>query len=89
MDSGVYREIKREYDLKRQAAIDKSRRYKEEVYAKNKVLKEIEDEINMIAIKTTKIILISDELTRQIEQENLALKLQKLEKKYEKELKKM
>lgn len=89
MDSGVYREIKREYDLKRQAAIDKSRRYKEEVYAKNKVLKEIEDEINMIAIKTTKIILISDELTRQIEQENLALKLQKLEKKYEKELKKI
>lgn len=89
MDSSVYREIKREYDLKRQASIDKSRRYKEEIYAKNPILKEIEDEINMIAIKTTKIILISDELTRQIEQENLALKLQKLEKKYEKELKKI
>lgn len=89
MDSSIYREIKREYDLKRQLAIEKSKRYKDDIYAKYPILGEIENEINLIAIKTTKTILISDNLTRQIEQENLAIKLQKLENKYERELKKI
>ena len=43
----------------------------------------------MIALKTTKAILISDELTKQVEHDNLAVKLDKLEKKYERELKKI
>lgn len=89
MDNSVYREIKREYDLKRQIAIDKSKKYKEEIYSKYPILEEIENEINMIALKTTKTILISDEITRQVEQENLALKLEKLNKKYDRELKKI
>lgn len=89
MDSSIYREIKREYDLKRQIAVEKAKKYKEEIYAKYPILGEIENEINMLAIKTTKVILISDELTKQVEQENLALKLDKLEKKYERELNKI
>ncbi len=89
MDGSIYRDIKREYDLKRQIAIDKSKKFKEELYNKYPVLSEIEDEINMLAIRTTKAILMSDELTKQIEKDNLSLKLQKLEKKYDNELKKI
>lgn len=89
MDSSVYREIKREYDVKRQRAIEKSKLYKEKIYSENSILEQIEDEINMIALKTTKAILISDELTKQVEHDNLAVKLDKLEKKYERELKKI
>lgn len=87
MDGAIYRETKREYDLKRQLAIDKAKRYKNEIYEKYPILASIENEINLIAIKSAKEILISDEITKQVEQENLALKLKKLEKKYDKELK--
>ena len=43
MDSSVYREIKREYDIKRQRAIEKSKLYKEKIYSENSILEKIED----------------------------------------------
>lgn len=89
MDSGIYREIKREYDLKRQRKIDTAKRFKEKIYLENPVLSKIEDEINLLALNTTKVILNADEVTKQIEQENLAIKLDKLNKKYDRELNKI
>lgn len=89
MNSDVYRKIKREYDIKRQIKLDEARKIKEAVYEKNPHLKQIEDEINMLALKTTRTILNSDEITRQIEEENMKLKLDKLQKKYDAELKNM
>lgn len=89
MNSEVYRKIKREYDIKRQIKLDEARKIKEEIYEKNEHLKQIEDEINMLALKTTRNILNSDEITRQIEEENMKSKLDKLQKKYDTELKNM
>lgn len=89
LDSDVYRKIKREYDIKRQKKIDRAAVKKEEVFAQNPKLKAIEDDMHALAIQTTRNILNADEMTRQIEQENLGLKLDCLEKKIDKELKKM
>lgn len=89
MDSSIYREIKREYDLKRQIAMEKAKQVKKEIYEKYPILADIENEMNLLAIRTTKTILIADEITKQIEQENLELKLKRLEQKYQKELKKI
>ena len=89
MDNDVYTKIKREYDLKRQAKIDIANKKVEEVYTKYPHLKEIEDEINSLALSITRNIINSDEITRQVEEENMKAKLDKLRKKYDNELQKL
>ena len=86
MNSDIYRKIKREYDIKRQAKIDEATRRKQKVYIDNPKLGEIENEINMLALSITRNILNSDDITRQVEEENMKQKLDKLEAKYENEL---
>ena len=87
MNTDIYRKIKREYDLKRQLKIDEANKKKQDIYKKNPRLEEIENEINMLALDITRNILNSDEITRQVEEENMKDNLAKLQKKYNNELK--
>lgn len=89
MDKDVYRKIKREYDLKRQREIDFANMRKEKIYNENPKLSELEDKLNTLAIQSAKMILTSDEITRQIEQENLNIKLSNIQKKIDNEFKKI
>ena len=89
MSNDVYRKIKREYEIKRQNEIEKAKLKIQQVYSKNPRLEEIEKEINMLALKITRNILNSDEITRQVEEENMKNKIEKLEKKYDIELSKI
>ena len=90
MDQDVYLKVKNEFEEKRQKAIDKARFKKEKIFKDNPNLQQIEDEINMLALSITKTILTtSDEIKRQIEQENMEIKINSLNEKLEKELKKM
>jgi len=89
LNNDIYRKIKREYDIKRQKSIDDAKIKKRKIYEQNPKLEEIENEINMLALKITRNILNSDQISREIEQENMKEKLSKLQKKYDNELNKM
>ncbi|MCX8075195.1 MAG: ATP-binding protein [Clostridia bacterium] len=87
MNNSLYRQIKKEYDIKRQIAIDKANTKKNNIYLSMPKLQELEDEKNKLAIKCARHVLNSNEITRQIELENLELKIAEYEKKIEKVLK--
>lgn len=89
MNNDIYRKIKRQYDIKRQIELDRANKLKNKIYSENPKLEEIEKEINMMALKITRNILNSDEITRQVEEENMKSKLEKLKEKYNKELSKI
>ncbi len=88
MDNYIFKQIKREYDIKRQKKIKEATKKKEEIYTNIPKLSQIEEEINLLAIKSAKMMLNADELTKQIEQEKIENSLKKLEEQKEKELKK-
>ncbi|MEG2348624.1 MAG: ATP-binding protein [Clostridia bacterium] len=89
MDNDLYRKLKRQYDIKKQIAVDKANVKKKKIYEENPKLQEIEDQINGLALDITKKILNSDKITRQIEQENMSMKLSKLSDKLDSEFKKI
>ena len=71
MQNSVFRKVEREYNLKRQRAQSDAKLYKKNVYDENPILQEIEDEINIISLKSAKARIFSDELSRKKEQEKL------------------
>ncbi len=83
MQSGVFRKVERDYNLKRQRAQSDAKTYKKNVYDENPRLSEIEDEINMISVKSAKARIFSDDLSRQVEQEKLEMKLYRLNREYD------
>lgn len=89
MDNQVYREILKKRDIKRQRKIDEAIIKKKKIYKDYPELEEIEKEINMLALNITRSIVASDEITRQVEKENMKIKLDKLEDKKHKMLKKI
>ena len=86
MQNTVFRKVERDYNLKRQRAQNDAKLYKKNVYDENPILQEIEDEINMISLKSAKARIFSDDLNRRKEQEKLEYKLNKLNSKYDAEL---
>lgn len=79
MDNQVYKEILKQRDIKRQKKIDEAIIKKNEIYLKYPQLEEIEKKINLMALNITRNIVASDEITREVEKENMKSKLQKLE----------
>ena len=77
MQNSVFRKVEREYNLKRQRAQSDAKLYKKNVYDENPILQEIEDEINIISLKSAKARIFSDELSRKKEQEKLEYKYAK------------
>ena len=89
MDKEIYNRIKREYEKKHDEKVRNAALKKEQILLKNPKLKEIEEEINLVSINSAKLILGEDKLKRDIEKENLELKLKALEEKYQNELNKI
>lgn len=89
MDNQIYKDILKKRDIKRQRKIDEAITKKKKIYAGYPKLEEIDNNINMMALNITRSIVASDEITRQVEQDNMKLKLDKLKKEKEKELKKI
>lgn len=87
MDSEAYLKIKKEYDIKREKTIRQAEERKKAIYSKYPKLRKLEDEKNLLAIKIAKNILRANELNKQIEQENMQIKLTNIDKKIEHELK--
>ena len=82
MQSSVFRKVERDFNVKRQHAQSDARNFKKNVYDENPILEEIESKINMIALKSAKSRIFSDDLSRQVEQEKLEVKLEKLNREY-------
>ena len=81
MNSDVYSKIIREYDIKRQRKINEANAIIKELYSNNNGLEELERKKNMLALKITRNIINSDDLTKQVEVENMQRKLSEIEKK--------
>lgn len=88
MDSDIYRKKIREYETKREKKINEANKLKEKIYSDFPNLQKLEDEKNILAVKTTRNMVTMSEMDKQIEQENLEIKLKKIDEKIEKEFKK-
>ena len=86
MDKIIYNKIRNEYEKKRDTKIRIARLKEEEILKNNSKLKSIKDEINETAILSTRLLLGENSIKRDIEKENLSIKLKKLDEKYQKEL---
>lgn len=89
MGNYVYSQLEREYELKRKKAEDLVLIKKSKLYDENLELRNLEEKKNMIALKITRNILLSDSITREIEEENMTKKLSDIEKKIEDYLNKL
>lgn len=87
MDSEAYLKVKKEYDLRREKILSQVEEKKKTIYQKYPKLRKLEDEKNLLAISIAKNILKSDELNKQIEEENMQIKLKNIDDKIERELK--
>lgn len=85
----IYNQIQKEYDLKRQRAIDIANSKKQQLYKDHPTLEELEHRKNLLAVKFTKKMLLADNISRQIEEENIKIELEKIDYKIIKELKKL
>lgn len=80
MDNQAYKEILKQRDIKRQKKIDEAIIKKNKLYQDYPKLEEIDRKINMMALNIARSIVASDEITRQVEEENMKINLDKLEK---------
>lgn len=79
MNSDIYREVQREYDIKRQHKEQAAMQRKQEIYEKVPKYKELEDKKNEMAIEYAKDLISSDTIKKQIAEENLEIKLEEIE----------
>lgn len=88
MDSDIYKKKIKEYEVKREKKINEANKLKEKIYNDYPNLQKLEDEKNILAVKSARNMLTMDDMSKQIEQENLEIKLKKIDEKIEKEFKK-
>jgi len=89
MQTGTFRKVEREFDIKRQKAQSEAKALKKDIYSKNPILAELDDEINKIALRSAKSRIFSDDISRQVEQDKLEMKIDKINKKFDSELKRV
>ncbi len=89
MSNYIYNQLEREYEIKRKQAESIVTFRKKKIYEENSDLQKLEEEKNIIALKITRNILLSDTITRQVEEENMNKKLSEIEKKIENILNKL
>lgn len=80
MNPAVYKELQRQYDLKRANAIREAERRKEQLLEKEQKYKELIDKKNKLALELTKSVVRTKGIERQVAKENLEIKLNELEK---------
>lgn len=86
MNYDVYKEILREFDIKKQHKTAEANYKKQQLYKMIPKLKELEEKRNQIAIEYTKDIISSDDIKKQIAEENLEIKLKEIDDNIEKVL---
>ena len=89
MNKVVYNEVRRIFDLKRSSKIKEANLKKENFLNEHKNIAKLEIDRNFIALKMAKSIVMSDEISKQVEQENLKIKLDEIDEKINKEYKKI
>ncbi len=89
MDLEIYKKKIKEYEQKREKKINEAKLKKEKIYNDSPSLKKLEEEKNLIAVNISRKMLTMNDLDKQIEQENLEIKLKKIDKKIDNELKKI
>ena len=80
MNPAIYKELQREYDLKRQKAIKNAEKRKKDLLDNLPKYKELEDKKNSLAIEYAKTVITAKGIEKQIAQENMEIKLKEIEK---------
>lgn len=89
MDAEAYQKIKKQYATKKKQKEDLVLEKKRNFYLQNPKLQELEEKRNMQAIETTRNVLNASDMDREIEEENMSIKLAKIDDKIEKEWKRL
>ncbi len=87
MDTIVLRDLLKEYSLKKQRAEDESKNFKKEIFLKLPEVAALQDELAQISIKSLKNNMIQDKMSREIETQNLEIKINQINDKISKSLK--
>lgn len=80
MNPAVYKEVQRQYDLKRERSIRECERKKEELLKNEPKYRELIDKKNKLALELTKTVVRTKGIERQVAEENLEIKLKEVEK---------
>lgn len=83
MNPAVYKEVQRQYDLKRQKALMDVEHKKEKLLENEPKYKELIDKKNKLALELTKAVVRTKGVERQVAEENLEIKLKEVEKEIE------
>lgn len=86
MDSQIYAKVQQEFEEKRKQDALEINRKKEAIYENDPLLRTLEDEKNLLAIQSAKKMMTLNDIDKQIEQENLTIRLSKIDEKIEKQL---
>ena len=79
MNPAVYKQVQREYDLKRERAIREAEERKRQLLDKQPRYKELIEKKNKLAIELTKTVVRTKGIERQIASDNLEVKLKEIE----------
>ena len=83
MNSLLYKQVQRQYEIKRDKAIETSELRKKELLEKTPKLRELVDKKNKLALDLAKSVIISSGIQKQVAKENLEIKLNEVEKEIE------
>lgn len=89
MDNQVYKLIQRRFSEKREKKDKEVLNTKNKIYEKYPLLRQLEDEKNMIAISTAKKIISLNNIDKQIAEDNMSISLKKIDEKVDRELKRI
>jgi len=87
MDANVLKGILKEYSIKKQNAEEKCKKFKKEIFLKIPEVSKLQDELANISIKSLKNNMIQDEMSREISTQNLEIKINEINEKISKTLK--
>ena len=83
MNSLLYKQVQRQYEIKRDKAIETAELRKKELLEKTPKLRELVDKKNKLALDLAKSVIISSGIQKQVAKENLEIKLNEVEKEIE------
>lgn len=89
MDTKIYNDVIREYEEKRERKIKEAEKYKKEVFSKDKDLSLLESKLAGLAICAMKKNLNNNLMEKEIENQNLQIKAEEINKKIDSKLNKM
>lgn len=83
----MLKDILKEYSFKKQKAEDESKKSRNEIFSKVPEIAKLQDELAIVSIKSLKNNMVKDQMSREIETQNLELKINEINDKINKVLK--